>query len=246
MSSLDGTVAIVTGGGGTIGSGACRALAEAGADVAVLDMNEATAEASAGRVRDAGRRALVEVIDLEDRAACETAVSRVVDELSGVDILVNCAQQFRTFIRFMDTSEDDVRVSWESGVMTTFRMMQLCHPHLVARGGGAIVNFGSAAGTSGPPGYAAYGSAKEGIRALTKVASQEWGSDRIRVNTICPTAATDPDTAAWVTPRVLAGIPLGRIGDPYTDVGAAIVYLAGATYVTGQTLMVDGGSGSYR
>jgi NAD(P)-dependent dehydrogenase (short-subunit alcohol dehydrogenase family) len=78
------------------------------------------------------------------------------------------------------------------------------------------------------------------------VGSQEWGPDQIRVNTLCPSASWEGNDAAWATPGVLRAIPLGRVGHPETDVGAAVVYLAGATFVTGQTLFVDGGTGFSR
>ena len=88
-------------------------------------------------------------------------------------------------------TDDDMYAAWESGALAAFRLMQLCHPLMTARGGGAIVNLGSGAGTEGLAGLGAYAVAKEGIRALTKVAMLEWGADNIRVNTICPWAEND-------------------------------------------------------
>ncbi len=250
MRALEDKVAIVTGGAGQIGSGVVRAVAEAGAAVAIVDFDVEAADAVVAGLRDAGHRALAVHADLTDRAACAAAVDRTVEEYGGVDVLVNLAQQFRaTFVPFVDVTDEDMLVSWESGVLATFRMMQLCHPHLVARGGGAIVNFGSGAGTGGSPGLVAYGAAKEGIRGLTKVAAQEWGPDGIRVNTICPFAHSPErwDAAHWLTDELLANVPLRRDGDPYRDIGAAIVYLAGpGEFVTGQTLFVDGGAGFLR
>jgi NAD(P)-dependent dehydrogenase (short-subunit alcohol dehydrogenase family) len=246
MPTLEGKAAIVTRGGGSIGQGVCQALAEAGADVAVLDIDPTNAEAAAARVREEGRRALVVPIDLTNRAACIAAVRHVAYELDGIDVLVNLAQPIHELVPFLEVTEADMRTTWESGVLTTFRMMQLCHPYLVARGGGAVLNIGSNVASAGNLGHAAYGSADEGIRALTKVGSQEWGHLGIRVNTICPVVQKDPADASSITDEVLADIPLGRFGDPYADVGAAVVYLAGAgSFVTGQTLIVDGGAGFY-
>jgi NAD(P)-dependent dehydrogenase (short-subunit alcohol dehydrogenase family) len=140
--------------------------------------------------------------------------------------------------------------AWESGALAAFRLMQLCHPVMRARGGGAIVNLGSGAGTEGVAGLGAYAVAKEGIRALTKVAMLEWGADNIRVNTICPWAENDYWTGLSDQQRAgrLAHNPLRRIGDPEADIGAIVVFLAGdaGNYVTGQTIHVDGGNMGFR
>jgi NAD(P)-dependent dehydrogenase (short-subunit alcohol dehydrogenase family) len=127
--------------------------------------------------------------------------------------------------------------------------MQLCHPLMAARGGGAIVNLASGAGTEGQVGLGAYAVAKEGIRALTKVAMKEWGPDGVRVNTVCPWARTD----YWDTltereqqARVRRN-PLRRIGEP-GEIGAVVAFLASdaGSYVTGQTIHVDGGNMAFR
>jgi NAD(P)-dependent dehydrogenase (short-subunit alcohol dehydrogenase family) len=250
MGPLQDKVAIVTGGGGQIGTGVVRALADAGASVSIVDINADAAGAVLAQVRDSGGSAIAIEADLTVRSACASAVSRTVEEYGGVDILVNLAQEIRAFMSFVDTTDDDMLASWNSGVLGTFRMMQLCYPHLEARGGGAVINFGSGAGTAGATGLVAYGSAKEGIRLLTKAAALEWGPVGIRVNTICPFAHR-PER--WETmpelfnEQLMERIPLRRDGDPYRDIGAAIIYLAGAgDFVTGQTLFVDGGSGYYR
>jgi NAD(P)-dependent dehydrogenase (short-subunit alcohol dehydrogenase family) len=246
---LESKVAIVTGGAGQIGMGVARALADAGAQVAIVDINAQAAEALAARLREGGQHAIALSGDLTEREQCASVVSRAVAEFGGVDILVNLAQQFRAFIPFIEVSDDDMLVSWQSGVLSTFRMMQLCHPHLVARCGGSIVNFGSGGGTAGTAGMLAYGSAKEGIRLLTKVGAWEWGPAGIRVNTICPFAHSPEkwEASPWLNDELLERIPLRRDGDPYRDIGAAVVYLSGpGEFVTGQTLFVDGGSGFYR
>ncbi len=249
MRPLEDKIAVVTGGAGQIGNGVVRALADAGAHVAVVDVNAEGAEELARMLRDEGHRAVALPGDLTEREQCASVVARTVHEFGGIDILVNLAQRFRAFIPFIEVTDDDMLVSWESGVLTTFRMMQLCQPHMVARGGGSIVNFGSGGGTAGTAGMLAYGSAKEGIRLLTKVGAWEWGPMGIRVNTICPFAHTAErwESAHWLTDELLERIPLRRDGDPYRDIGAAVVYLTGpGEFVTGQTLFVDGGSGYFR
>jgi NAD(P)-dependent dehydrogenase (short-subunit alcohol dehydrogenase family) len=131
--------------------------------------------------------------------------------------------------------------------------MQAVHPLMVAAGGGSIVNLGSGTGTGGEPKWGGYAAAKEAIRGLSKVAALEWGRDNIRVNVICPFAESDgvklwkqyaPDDYAKAVRR----IPMKRIGDVRTDVGALVSFLLGsdATFITGQTIHVDGGIGCFR
>ncbi len=176
-------------------------------------------------------------------------MARAVDELGGVDILVNNAQQV-PMGPLVACSDDDMLVAWESGTLATFRLMKLCHPVMKERSGGSIVNLGSGAGTEGVVGLGAYAAAKEGIRGLTKVAAKEWGPDGIRVNTVCPWAASDywdllPDRQRQAQ---LRHNPLRRIGDCEADVGAMVAFLASdaASYVTAQTIMVDGGNMGFR
>ena len=124
---------------------------------------------------------------------------------------------------------------------------------LIARGGGSIINFGSGAGTQGLPGEGPYAAAKEAIRGLTRVAANEWGPEGIRVNVICP-FANSPGMVAWskMDPKgyeaTIGRIPLRRAGDCEMDIGGVAVFLASdeSAYVTGQTMMVDGGMGSFR
>jgi NAD(P)-dependent dehydrogenase (short-subunit alcohol dehydrogenase family) len=232
---VSGQVVVVTGGNGDIGKGVCRALASEGLQVAVVDVDVAGAQGAA----------LAITCDVTDPASCGAAVDRVVHELGGVHGLVNMAQR-RTFGPLLQTTDDDMRVVFESGPIATLRMMRLCHPHMKGAGGGAVVNFASAAGTAGNvPGKGAYAAAKEAIRGLTKQAAVEWGPDNIRVNAICPLATHDE--SRWSS-SVVDGVPLGRLGDPETDIGGVVAFFLGpaGAYVTGRTLMVDGGVGTYR
>jgi NAD(P)-dependent dehydrogenase (short-subunit alcohol dehydrogenase family) len=227
---LDGQVAIVTGGLGNIGVGVCRALVAAGAQVAALDL-----DLSSAALVDGLARAIV--CDVTDRAACTEAVDRVVRELGTVHTLVNMAQDVVPAAPLLAASDHDMARSFESGPTGSLRMMQLCHPHLKANGGGAIVNFASGAGTDGLPQWGPYASAKEAIRG-------EWGPDGIRVNVLCPFATSRPDR---LPPGAAESNPMGRVGDPEQDVGAMVVFLAGpGRFITGRTLFVDGGATGWR
>ncbi len=228
-------VAIVTGGTGDLGRGICRALKKAGATVVALDLEPSRAD-SADRVVEC---------DVTDAAACAAAVRDTVEEFGGVHTLVNSAQQWN-HVAIMDTDDDEVRLVFESGPFATFRMMQLCYPHMKAQGGGSIINLASASGTQGGvPGEGAYAGAKEAIRGITKHAAVEWGPDNIRANAICPIATDNPNR--WPA-SVIDAIPLARLGDPEIDVGGLVVFLAGPTgsFITGRTLHVDGGAGMFR
>jgi len=233
--SMQGQVAVITGGAGTVGRGVCRALTAAGAAVASLDLDVSRAEGAT----------LAITCDVTDAAACAAAVDRVVAELGPVTTLVNLAQHVVVGTPALHVTAEDMALSLASGPTATLRMMQLCHPHMKAAGGGAIVNAGSNSGTSGTAGRAAYAAAKEAIRGITRVAAEEWGVDNIRVNAICPFTPGNPDDE-WVAAKV-ATLPMRRAGDPETDVGGLIVYLATAgTFITGRTLFVDGGFGAWR
>jgi NAD(P)-dependent dehydrogenase (short-subunit alcohol dehydrogenase family) len=252
VAALEEKVALVTGAGQGVGRGIALALAGAGASVVVLERNADTAARTVDEIAALDGRGerdgLAVVGDVRVRADCEAAVAAAVDRFGFVDVLVNNAQQVP--MGELDTcTDDDMYAAWESGALAAFRLMQLCHPLMAARGGGAIVNLASGAGTEGQVGLGAYAVAKEGIRALTKVAMKEWGPDGVRVNTVCPWARTD----YWDTltereqdARVRRN-PLRRIGEP-GEIGAVVAFLASdaGSYVTGQTIHVDGGNMGFR
>jgi 2-hydroxycyclohexanecarboxyl-CoA dehydrogenase len=248
MKLLDGKVAIVTGGGQGIGRGIAAQFSREGASIAVVDLDEARARSTADDVVELGGRAIGLGCDVRDRGSVDAAVARAVASYGTIDILVNAAIAGAPRVPLLETTAELMELMWRSGPLGTFHFIQACHPHLAGRGS-SIINFASGAGISGDIGYAAYAPAKEAVRALTKVAARELGRDGIRVNAICPAAKTrlmqewideDPDGAAAVE----ATIALGRFGDPDVDIPLAAVMLASdyCRYVTGHTLMVDGGS----
>lgn len=246
---LEGKVSVVTGAGQGIGRSIALALADAGSAVAILERNDETAARTAAEIGDRGGDAVSVTGDVRRRADCEAVVAAAVEHFGGVDVLVNNAQQVPQGP--LDTcTDDDMYSAWESGALAAFRLMQLCHPLMAVRGGGAIVNLASGAGTEGLAGLGAYAVAKEGIRALTKVAMLEWGVDDVRVNTICPWARSDHWDGLDDRERAarLRRNPLRRIGEPEADIGGVVVFLASdaGSYVTGQTIHVDGGNMAFR
>jgi len=247
MGKLDSKIAIVTGAGQGIGRGIALALAKEGAAVVVTDMNGDTCVRTADEIRALGGRALPLTCDVRRREQVQAVVAAAVKEFGTVDILVNNAQDLRYDVSLEDTTDDDMALARESGLLGTFYYMQACFSYLKEHGG-KIINLASAAGLDGYPRLGAYAAAKEAIRGLTKVAAHEWGQYKINVNAICP-LANSPKMQAWgealpdELSAALARVPLGRIGDCEKDIGPAVAFLAGpdSDYITGHTMMVDGG-----
>ncbi len=245
---LDGRVALVTGGGQGIGRGAALALAKEGAAVALAGRTLSKCEAVAAEIADLGGRALPLACDVGVRAQVDAAVAATVSAFGGIDILVNNAQS-SVQAKLEDTTDDDIELAWRTGALATFYAMQAALPHLRASGRGSIVNFGSSTAIEGNVAFGAYAMAKEAIRGLSRVASREWGRFGIRVNVIVPNALSPAsqdfrDAHPERFARMEARVPLGRVGDPETDIGRAVVALAAddLTYLSGQTLMLTGGA----
>jgi NAD(P)-dependent dehydrogenase (short-subunit alcohol dehydrogenase family) len=239
-------VALVTGAGQGIGRGIALALAAEGARVAVVGRTRAKCEAVAAEIGQRGGRALALECDVEHRPDVDAAVAATVDELGRVDILVNGAQTL-VYQSVRRITEDDLASMWQSGPLGTLRFQQASFEQLRANRG-CVINLGSGSSLLPAPAMSGYAMVKEAIRVLTRVTALEWGRYGIRVNAICPLAETPGwrsflDQLPGADDVVLPNIPLGRFGDPEHDIGRAAVYLASddAAYVTGTTLMVDGG-----
>jgi meso-butanediol dehydrogenase / (S,S)-butanediol dehydrogenase / diacetyl reductase len=249
--TLDGKRAIVTGGGQGIGRGIALALAAEGAAVALAGRTEAKLLAVAAEIEKPGGTALPVVADMTRPADIQRCVAHTVSRLGGIDILVNNAQ-IPALGSILDVTDSEFTACWESGPLATFRMMKACRPHL--RPGSVIVNLGSSTAVNPlPAGRGVYAAAKAATQTLSRVAAAEWGPEGIRVITVLP-AATSPSSEAWrqANPaeyeRSMASIPLRRLGDPDREIGPAVAFLcgAGASYITGTTIAVDGGQAYLR
>jgi NAD(P)-dependent dehydrogenase (short-subunit alcohol dehydrogenase family) len=247
MSRLDGRVALVTGAGQGSGRACALALAAEGAAVALVGRTEATLAQTAAEIARRGGRALAIRCDVMVRADLEACVARAVSALGPVKVLVNAAQSpsYRA-ASLLEVSREMLDQLWTSGPLATLELMRLCHPHL--RGGGSIINFGSGA-QFGPAQYGPYAAAKAAIGMLTRAAAEEWGPDGIRANLVVPFVESPAfhQDFAGDEKRLAASvrrIPLRRAGDAEKDLGPVVVFLASSdsAYVTGTTLMVDGGS----
>jgi NAD(P)-dependent dehydrogenase (short-subunit alcohol dehydrogenase family) len=216
--------------------------------VATVDRDGASAARSAGGIEARGGAAEAYTCDVSDRHEVSRVVDSVAGRLGRIDILVNNAQALRPGVLLNACSVEDLDLTLRSGLWGTYHFMQLCHPHL-SRRGGSIINLGSSAGTHGQRGLGPYAATKEAIRGLSRVAALEWGEDGITVNVICPSVMS-PSAQAWATSHpdeyqaITSKRAIQRDGDAVRDVGRTVVFLASpdASFITGQTLMVNGGA----
>lgn len=247
-SGLDGKVAIVSAAGQGVGRGVAVALARAGARVVASGRTVAKCHAVVDEITAAGGTAIAAECDVTVDGHIDACVERALAEFGAIDVLVNAADDQR-LVPFLDITDDDLLANFRTGVIGTVRFTQAVVPHMEARGGGAIVNVASGAGLLAMPGMGPYSAVKEAVRSLTRTAAVELGPLGIRVNVICPWAwAPSFDEWAEREPEefrgALARTPLGRVGDPIDDVGEGVVFLCSdqSRYVTGTTLMLDGGN----
>ena len=247
---LTGRVAIVTGAGQGLGQSIAQVLADNGAAVALLGRRVETLRETLRAIEANGGRGLVARCDVSVRAEVDAAVAVVLQEFGRIDVLINNAQggNTNTYQATATAPEEMVLETFRTGPLGTLHMMQACFESLRDSGHGSVVNFGSGVGVRGGPGMASYAMAKEAIGGLTKVTAIEWGKHQIRVNLICP-AALSPGAAVYrdENPKrweqLLKNTPMRRMGDPYDDIGRAVLSLVSddMKYLTGATLMLDGG-----
>jgi NAD(P)-dependent dehydrogenase (short-subunit alcohol dehydrogenase family) len=244
--SLTGQVALVTGASRGIGRDLARALAAAGATVAVAARTLADAHAVARQIRHEDGLATPVELDLRSRGSIEDAVSQVEAEHRRLDILVNNAG-LGTNHDALYATEDEWDELMAVNLRGLFFACQSAGRRMVAAGRGRIVNISSQGGQVGLVRHAAYCASKGGVDQLTRVLALEWGSHGVTVNAVAPTFVRTPGTAERLDdPEFLAGvlarIPVGHVGTT-TDVAAAVVYLASpaGAMVNGTVLTVDGG-----
>jgi 2-deoxy-D-gluconate 3-dehydrogenase len=246
---VDGKIAVITGAGTGLGQAFAQALAQAGADVVITELpgKEDAAESTAMDVRAAGRRALTIPLDVTQLPMIQAMVDRVLAEWGRIDVLVNNAG-----INIPKWAVELTEEAWDRVIDTdlkgTFFCAQAVGRHMIGRGGGGkIINIASIMGKVGYYYRAHYGSAKAGVVNLTRVLAIEWAPHNIQVNAVGPGFIETPLTKPmFADPEFYEGvvrrIPAGRVGLTH-DVAGAVVFLASpaSDYVTGHTLMVDGG-----
>ncbi len=244
--SLEGKVAIVTGGGTGLGKAMCHAMARAGADIVVAARRVEPIEGTASEVRAMGRRAIAIPTDVTNSRQVNAMVEKAISEFGKVDILINNAGGGDQRKPIWDITDEEWRRGIDTNLTGTFYCCRAVSRHMVERKSGRVINIASGYGLRGDRDVFMYAAAKAGVILLTKSLALTWARDGIRVNCIVPgffaTAPMDiPEVRQYIESRGRF-IPVGRVGEP-REMGPLAVYLASdaADYVTGQIFIADGG-----
>jgi 3-oxoacyl-[acyl-carrier protein] reductase len=241
MFDLTGRRALVTGASGGIGGAIARGLHGQGATVALSGTRRDALEAVAAGLGD---RTLVLPANLSDPAAVDALIAEAEAAMGGLDILVNNAGITRDALA-VRMKDEDWQAVIDLNLVATFRLCRAALKGMMKQRSGRIINIGSISGVIGNPGQANYAAAKAGIVGMSKAMAQEVATRGITINCVAPgfiaTAMTDA-VSDKTRERFLSGIPLGRLGT-VEEVAACVAFLAAdeASYVTGQTLHVNGG-----
>lgn len=251
---LSGKVVIVTGAAGNLGSECAREIGRQGGKVVVSDLAGTNVDGVVAEIREAGGEAVGHQGDISQEADVLAMVDTAVDNFGGIDVLVNVAARMREGQkeRNLEVLTGDY---WDEVMAVNLRGAMLCSkhamPHLLARGGGTIINFGSTAAILGDEGLIAYSTTKAALLAFTRAIATTYGKDGIRCNAVCPGSVWSEASKAHMGP---ARIDLmertrmtPRLGFPI-DIANMVVFLASdkASYVTGQTFVVDGGGTAHQ
>ncbi len=246
---LEDRVAIVTGAGQGVGEGIARSLAARGATVVIAARREVTGEPAAAAIRERGGRAELVVTDVTDRRSVDACVAETVDRFGRLDAVVHNAFAGGVASRLEETPDEVWFQMSRTAAWASFWCARAAFPHLAASDQGRYVMITSPSGVEGSANIPLYSPVKAAQRALAKSLAREWGPHGITVNCVAPVAETPALAGAFEQVPELRGAieartPLGRIGDPEADIGGVVSFLVGpdAGYVTGQTVVCDGGS----
>lgn len=249
---LEGTPAVVIGGASGIGRATAVMLGQVGARVAVADLDQSRAEEVAGEIRDGGGSAVGLAADVMDPAGATATIDAVHEALGGLEVVINIVGM-AGWVELLDYDQQSWQLDFARNIDHHLYVGQAAARRFIADGvAGRIAVVASVSGLYGAPNHAAYGAAKAGVMALTRSMADEWGKHGIRVNGVAPdcimtprneagfaqAGVTDPDAIMRAD-----GMPLGRWGHP-DEIAGPLVFLVSklASFMSGQTLVVDGGT----
>jgi len=243
---LSGKTAVVIGGAGVLGGALCRGLIGAGAHVIVADLTDEGCQARVEDLQQRGGTATYCTIDVTSRESIEAALATAVEQKGRIDILVNCAgvNAGSTFLEATDADWDRVMTI---NLRAVFQACQVFGAHMVAAGGGAIVNIGSVTSHLPLSRVFAYSASKAGVVNLTRNVAQEFGTQGVRVNAICPGFFPAEQNRRLLDQQridnIMRGTPMDRFGEPEELIGALLLLSSdkAGSFVTGTTINVDGG-----
>ncbi|HET7465894.1 MAG TPA: SDR family oxidoreductase [Candidatus Dormibacteraeota bacterium] len=241
---LAGKVALVTGASRGIGAAIARELAGAGVHVALAGRDESTLQETA-RSLPKGNHAVAVKADVADTSDLDRLVGKVVAELGGIDVLVNNAGLMPPAKQIYNADLDEWQEVMNVNLRAPWYLSKLVHPHMKARGGGAIVNVSSTSGLHHDIGLGVYGISKAGVVMLTEVCAKEWARDNIRVNCIAPGIIKTQLAGSiidYLKSRNMKPNPMNLYGEP-EDIAKLVRFLASddSRYMTGSIIRIDGG-----
>jgi len=249
MGQLTGRAAIVTGAGDGIGRAIARRYAQEGASVVIAELDESTGRGAAQAIREE-TGSVVEFLrtDVKRKEDVLAMVNTAVQRFGRLDILVNNAWGGGSTCRVELKTDADLQHGLDMNLWAGFWAMQAAFPHMRAQQWGRVINICSLNGVNAHMGTLEYNVSKEALRTLTRTAAREWARHQICCNVICPGAATAAykrfrERSPQMADAIAAANPMGRVGDPDTDIAGVALFLASddCRYVTGNTLYADGG-----
>jgi meso-butanediol dehydrogenase/(S,S)-butanediol dehydrogenase/diacetyl reductase len=243
--------ALITGAGQGVGKGIAESLAAYGANVCLVGRTLSKVELVAEEINKNDGSAIAIECDVKNLSSIHDAIKQSVASFNSINILVNNAQEV-PLGKLLEVSDEMFEAGWNSGPLASLRFMKACYPYL--KGDGKIINLASSSALRpDSANYGAYAAVKESIRSLSRAAAVEWGPDNILVNCIMPLAQS-PGMDWWMSENpdeaneFLKTIPLRKVGDCKDDIGEAVCHLLsdGMNYITGSTIMLDGGQAYLR
>lgn len=247
---LENKVSVITGAGSGLGRGMALRLAEAGAQIAILDLNLAGAEETLADIQQGGGKGCAIELDISDYEGCIAAIDRVEATLGRVDVLVNNAG-WDEAMPFVETQPDLWQKIININLYGPLNMHHVVVPRMVSNGGGKVINIASDAGRVGSSGEAVYSACKGGVVAFSKTLSREVARKGVIINSVCPGPSDTPLFDSFAGPgeegeklkaSLARSIPMKRLGTP-DDIAGIVTFLASseADFIVGQTISVSGG-----